>query len=190
MTIKGTAVKPLLINITLLSCLSACTHISTPYSTPSTQTSQPPNLAGSITLPVFQAWHENQPAYYISTDTSDPEMAKKMNINYVPRLADAIPDYPKPPTQKTALERVYGFPNGEQAFAVFPSVPQPVGPNSNNPHYSPLWLLYQVRWINPEKRTELRSETAILDAEAQELVTVDRTRAVINCPVVTLPSPK
>jgi hypothetical protein len=37
---------------------------------------------------------------------------------------DAVPEYPKPPTTRTVLERVYKFPQNEQD-AVFASAPTP-----------------------------------------------------------------
>ncbi|MEL0635484.1 MULTISPECIES: DUF7482 domain-containing protein [Marinomonas] len=140
-----------------------------------------------VSLPLLKAWHNGETVFYITTDVSDRALAKAENANYAPRLADAVPNYPKPPRVKTVLERVYAFPNGEQDRNVFASVPTPVGYQSENSHYSPLWLMYVVAWKEESTAYDLTSEEAILDAEDQGLVTITRTNIVVNCPVVTKP---
>lgn len=140
----------------------------------------------TVSLPLRQAWFNDQVVYYVTTDVSDQAMAKAMGVNYAPRLRDAIPNYPKPPRQKTVIERVYGFPNGEQPN-IFPSAPTPVGYQSSDVAYSPIWLMYEVKWVNPDKATELTSENALLDAEAKGWVNIERTNIVVNCPVVPAP---
>lgn len=134
-------------------------------------------------LTVFKAWHEGHQVSYITTDVSDAAMAKEMGANYAPRLRDAIPRYPKPPQVKTVLERVYGFPNKEQQN-VFASAPSPLGYQSTDRHYSPLWLMYWVVWQDPAQAYELTSEEAILSAEEAGLLTIERSNIVVNCPVL------
>ncbi|SBS28444.1 hypothetical protein MAQ5080_01097 [Marinomonas aquimarina] len=140
----------------------------------------------TVSLPLQQAWFNDQIVHYVTTDVSDQDMAKAMGANYAPRLRDAIPNYPKPPRQKTVIERVYGFPNGEQRN-IFPSAPTPVGFESTDAAYSPIWLIYQVQWVNPNQAVELTSEGALLDAEAKGLVNIERTNIVVNCPIVPAP---
>src|ERR1700693_3336851 len=97
-----------------------------------------------VTLPA-SGWYAGQRVYYITTEITDPTMARNAGLTYTPRLRDAIPDYPKPPETRSVLERVYRFPSGDQD-AVFASAPTPPGPASSDMVYSPLWLAYMVRW--------------------------------------------
>jgi len=143
-----------------------------------------PTSVQLVSFPILHAWHEGKEVLYITTDVSDQAVAKAKNANYAPRLRNMIPQYPKPPQVKTALERVYAFPNQEQTWSVFASAPEPLGYESDNPHYSPLWLMYAVVWKDPSKAKELTSEEAILTAEDQGLVTIERTDIVLNCPVI------
>lgn len=140
-----------------------------------------------VSLPLLKGWHNGKAVFYVTTDVSDRALAKAKNANYAPRLEDAVPNYPKPPRLKTVLERVYAFPHGEQNGSVFASVPTPVGYQSQDPHYSPLWLMYVVEWKDPSKVQVLKSEEAILNAEDKGLVTVTRTNVVLNCPIVSEP---
>lgn len=142
-----------------------------------------PNI---VALPLQQAWFDNQIVYYVTTDVSDQGMAKAMGANFAPRLRDAIPHYPKRPRDKSVVERVYGFPNGEQRN-IFPSAPTPVGFESTDTAYSPVWLMYVVKWVDPKQAYEMTSEDALLDAEAKGLVTIERTDIVVNCPIVPAP---
>lgn len=139
-----------------------------------------------VTLPLLTGWYEDKPVHYITTDVSDREIAKKYKANFAPRLSDAIPNYPKPPQQKTILERVYVFPKGEQAGNVFASIPQPLGFASEDRAYSPIWIMFTVDWLLPENVYELRSEESILDAEEKGLVKITRTDMVANCPIISI----
>ncbi len=162
---------PLILLIGLLILISGCQNMGNH------------NSKESITLPLIQGWHEGHKVYYITTDVSDPDLAVKMNAVYAPRLRDSLPTYPKPPGLKTVLERVYRFPETSNK-SVFPSTPKPLGPKSEDKHYSPLWLLYEVRWNSGAQPRQLTSEEAILEAEEKQLVTITRTDIVVNCPIV------
>jgi hypothetical protein len=129
-----------------------------------------------ITLPLKEAWFEGQIVHYVSTDISDPGIAKKQGINYVPALADTLkPGMP--------VERAYKFPGDEQA-TVLPSIPRPVGGTNADPTYSPLWVLVMVRWKPGVKPHTLTSEEAVLAAEEKGEVELTRTKIVANWPVV------
>jgi hypothetical protein len=137
----------------------------------------------TISMAVSLGWYNGERVYYITTDITDPPMARGAGVNLALRMRDAIPTYPKPPEQKDVLERVYKFPNGEQD-AVFASIPNPVGPLSSDAQYSPLWLLYAVRIVGGRNTELLSSEEAILAAQEAGKVTVTHTEIVINCPIV------
>src|SRR5277367_4194753 len=111
----------------------------------------------TISMPVSSGWYNGERVYYITTDITDPPMARGAGVNLAVRMRDAIPTYPKPPEQKVVLERVYKFPNGEQD-AVFASIPNPVGPLSSDAQYSPLWILYAVRIVGGKNSELLSSE--------------------------------
>lgn len=150
-----------------------------------------PVLAGcadrreTVTLPAFHAWFEGRDVVYVTTDVSDPDMARVIGANHVPRLRDALPPRPKPPAARTALERVYIFADGTQTRSVFASIPRPVGPASEDEAYSPIWQVYFVARARGASGS-LRSEAAILDAEAAGDLTIQPTNIVVNCPVVSV----
>jgi len=116
-------------------------------------------------LPLSRAWVDGQIVDYVTTDISDPDMARMMGSNYVPRLADAL----KSKSGNSLVERVYKFPNGEQ-IGIFQSAPSPVGADNQDRNYSPLWQVVQVRWKNTSVIRELKSEEALLAAEDRKEV--------------------
>ncbi|MDX2220053.1 MAG: hypothetical protein SF172_13610 [Burkholderiales bacterium] len=134
-------------------------------------------------LPLLDAWHEGRRAQYITTDVSDEAMAAKANANYAPRLRDALPQGPRVPGRRHALERVYKIVNFNQP-AVFPSIPLPTGPASRDASYSPLWQLVEVTWVPGSTPDELKSEEAILKAEDAGRVKLAILDVVVNCPVI------
>ncbi|HEY1132180.1 MAG TPA: hypothetical protein VGF12_22425 [Roseateles sp.] len=132
--------------------------------------------ADEVSLPLKEAWFEGQIVHYVSTDISDPGIAKKQGINYVPALADTL-------KQGMPVERAYKFPGDEQA-TVLPSIPRPVGGSNADPTYSPLWVLVMVRWKPGVTPRTLTSEEAVLAAEDKGEVELTRTKIVANWPVV------
>lgn len=137
----------------------------------------------SVRLPLISGWFQGRVVQYITTDVSDQGMAKAMGANFAPRLAYAIPSQPRTPGQPSALERIYAVTNFKQA-TILPSLPEPVGPNSADKNYSPLWLRHEVSWLPGFKPRLLRSEEEILSAEEQGQVAITPTNIVVNCPVI------
>lgn len=132
---------------------------------------------------VQPAWVDGRPVHYITTDVSDTAVARMMNANYAPRLRDALPPRPRPPSWRTALERVYKVTNHDQP-SIFQSAPNPTGPDSRDRQYSPLWLMVEVHWLDGMTPRELRSETEVLAAEDAGEVSLLVTEIVVNCPIV------
>lgn len=129
-------------------------------------------------LPLNRAWVNGHRVEYVTTDISDPVMAKALGVNYAPRLANALAVH----GQHSVLERVYKFAHDEQ-ISVFQSAPAPTGPNNKDSHYSPLWRMVMVYWKRPERRQELKSEEEILAAEDRGDLEVQVTQILINCPI-------
>jgi len=130
-------------------------------------------------LPLSRAWVDGQIVEYITTDISDPDMARMMGSNYVPRLAAAV----RSQTGQSLVERVYKFPNEEQ-ISIFQSAPNPVGVDNQDKNYSPLWQVVQVRWKKSSLVRELKSEEALLAAQDRNEVELENTNIVVNCPVI------
>jgi hypothetical protein len=135
-----------------------------------------------IELPLLPGWYNGELAYYLTTDTSDVQMSTMMQANYVPRLANALPSAPGPHPLAT-YDRVYKFPDGNQA-SVLPSIPLPLGAGNQDTAYSPLWRVYEVRWLRDPKGAQLHSADAVLLAQEQGTVSVTATDIIVNCPVV------
>jgi len=132
-----------------------------------------------IVLPSNRAWIDGHVVEYITSDISDPAMAKALGVNSVPRLADAV----AAPPGRSVLERVYKFPNDEQ-ISIFQSAPRPIGPDNGDRNYSPLWRMVLVHWVRPEAVRELKSEEELLAAEERKELRLEVTGIVVNCPVV------
>jgi hypothetical protein len=138
-----------------------------------------------ISFPVVEGWAHGKPIKYLLEEVSDPAVAKLLkdksgfDVQTVPALAN-VPS--------KALANLYLFMNGvagPNPFGfqrnVIDSVPGEAG-------YSPLWLHTFVKWKNPAKARELKSEEQIKAAARAGEVTLERSKLVVNCPV--LPSGK
>ena len=132
-------------------------------------------------LPLLTAWYNDQPVYYLTTDASDAQAAQMMQANYVPRLANVLPSVPGP-DPLAAYDRVYKFADGSQA-SVFPSIPQPLGAGNRDQAYSPLWHVYEVRWLG-RPGAELHSADALLQAQEECRISLRPTGIIVNCPII------
>lgn len=150
--------------------LASCTH----------STTEPSD--NQVVLPLLRGWFDGQQVYYISTDSSDAPTAALMQANYVPRLANALPEQPGPHPLAT-YDRIYKFVDGSQP-SVLPSIPQPLGAGNADSAYSPLWHLYEVRWAKGQQARELRSADAVLLAQERGELQIRATGILVNCPVV------
>ncbi len=142
-----------------------------------------PALRQVVQIPLIDGWYQGRLVQYITTDVSDREMALKLGANYAPRLADAIPELPRTPGQRSSVERLYMVTNFAQAN-IAPSAPVPAGGNSKDRAYSPLWQMFMVTWLPGTSPRTLRSSDEVLEAADRGLVSVTATDIVVNCPIV------
>ena len=145
------------------------------------QPHEPP--ARTVQLPVQQGWFDGEMVFYVTTDVSDAEVAKKHRANHVPRLADTLPRGPTQPGQPSSVDKVYAVTNFEQA-SVFASAPLPMGPSNRDRSYSPLWRMVTVSWAAGHTPRRLTSEEQILVAADSGAVRLEVTNVVLNCPIV------
>ena len=133
-----------------------------------------------VTLPLVICWFDGKKNLYIQTDASDRTIATQQGVNYVPQLENAI-DAPN-----GAVDDIYVFSNSKETdqYNILPSEPKPVGPDNADKSYTPLWRVSSVTWREDVKQTTLKSEKEVLDAQTAGLLTITKTRIVLNCPVI------
>jgi hypothetical protein len=146
--------------------------------TPATNGVYPENA--TATFPLIFCWYNGQVVYYIRIDTSDQTTAQQQGLNTALTLENALSSQPR------SYDDIYTFTNFTQ-YNVIPSVPTPVGYQSTDPNYSPLWQVSNVSWNSGSKPRTLTSEADILQAQSNGEVTVTKTNVVINCPVIFTP---
>nr|WP_316641663.1 hypothetical protein [uncultured Roseateles sp.] len=137
-----------------------------------------PGRHSVVSLPLNFAWMDGRKVEYITTDISDPAMARALGVNLVPRLAQALPA----PGRPSVVERVYKFADDTQ-ITVFQSAPSPTGPANADASYSPLWRMVLLRWTQPSQARELTSEEQILSAVDANELSMAITDIVVNCPI-------
>ena len=133
----------------------------------------------AVILPLTVGWYDGEPAPYISTEASDPTIARQMGANYVARLASAVG------TQ--AVDDIYTVTNFKQGN-IIPSRPKPAGPHNRDPNYTPLWQISMVTWNAGATPYLLTSEKAVLTAVQRGEATLNKTDIVVNCSVVFTPT--
>ena len=131
-----------------------------------------------VSLPLVTGWYDGKPALYISTETSDRQVAEMTHITYSPQLRNAIAG--------GAVDDIYMITNFKQGN-VIPEAPKPEGPRNQAHKYTPLWQLNLVTWSNNVRPHTLKSEEDILAEQARGNVRIVKTNIVINCPILDTP---
>lgn len=134
----------------------------------------------TATFPLIFCYYRGQVVYYIRIDSSDQSTAKQQGLNYSTALGNALSSQP------ASYDDIYTFTNFTQ-YNVVPSAPTPVGYESTDPNYSPIWRVSTVSWNAGAKPRTLKSEEEILDAKGKGEVTVTKTTILINCPIIFTP---
>lgn len=135
-------------------------------------------------VPPVKGYLDGMEVRFLHTEASEAQVAEMLTkmmgspVLVVPSLAQ-VP--------RAALANVYVFKNGikgEGPFGFQPDVFE------NGPHrsgYSPLRALHLVTWKDGAKARVLRSADELRAAEAAGEVSVERSGAVVNMPLLTWP---
>lgn len=135
--------------------------------------------------PLVGGLYEGGQVLFIHTETSDPAVAEMLTemmggpeVVLVPELADA---------PSALLATLYVFTNGIEGHGpfgfqqdVFDSVP-------GDEAYRPLRNVLLVEWKEGTTPRELRSVAEVLEAEANDEVTISEPGIVVNFPVLVWP---
>jgi len=147
----------------------------------------PFNVDVPVIMPMIDGYYKGNKVYFVHTEVSDSAMAEMMSkmINFptfhVPELKNIPEDQ---------MARVYVFTNGVPGsepygggpfmfqIDVFDSIP-------GQKEYSQFRIPYLVTWNNDTKPRILNSESAILKAESDGKVTIEKSNLVVNVPMIT-----
>ena len=147
----------------------------------------PFNVDVPVIMPMIDGYYKGNKVYFVHTEVSDSAMAEMMSkmINF-PTLH--VPELKNIPEDQMA--RVYVFTNGVPGsepygggpfmfqIDVFDSIP-------GQKEYSQFRIPYLVTWNNDTKPRILNSESAILKAESDDKVTIEKSNLVVNVPMIT-----
>lgn len=127
---------------------------------------------GFVTFKLHRALVAGQPAYFIRTDASDADFARREGLVFVPRLAGAL--------QKNAgFANLYVFEGGATNQApVLATAP-------HLPDYTPIFRVNRVTFRGTPKL--LGSADEVKRAEAANEITVQASSVLVNYPVVKWP---
>ncbi|MDE1767193.1 MAG: hypothetical protein KGI27_13125 [Thaumarchaeota archaeon] len=134
-----------------------------------------------LVIPLVKGLYDGKDVFYISTDTSDSNMAAMVSkftnfpVNFAPSLAKTPP---------VALANMYVFKNGIKGSGAMGYQPEVFDAIPTELKYSPLWKVNYVEWNDPTKATVLGSDDDILSAQQNGVVTVTATSIVCNSPIV------
>ncbi len=148
-----------------------------------------PSSQSTVTLPVIHGYYNGADIFFIHTEASDKEMAKRLTnmVNYPTLYAPAMADI-----AGSTSAKVYVFKNGIKGTGqygggpfgfqddVFNSVPA-------DERYSPFRIPYLVVWKDTATPRLLKSAEEIADAERKGELTVTPTNAVVNMPMIKWP---
>ncbi len=134
-----------------------------------------------VTLPLVKGYVNGNQVFYITTEVSDRNVAEHLtNISgskvvYTPSLKF---------TPENALAKIYEFKNGINGSGPQGFQPNVADSQPGDPAYSPLWMIQLVEWKPNVTAMELKSESEIIKAQKDGLLTISPTDIIVNCPFV------
>jgi hypothetical protein len=134
-----------------------------------------------VELSVDKGFAEGNEIYFIHTEVSSAELAKKMAagmqspVFYVPSLADVPLD---------AQANVYVFTNGVKGASMSGLQPSVFDNPPESAAYTPLRRLNMVTWNDATKARELKAASDVLEAVNAGELTIKDTGVVINMPFI------
>lgn len=137
--------------------------------------------AGVPNLPPVKGFADGEPMFFVHPEASDPAIARKLGFMMGSPVAvvSALADAPE-----EMLAEVYVFTNGVSGMGPLGFQPDVLDAMPGEEGYSPLRRLNLVSWQDPGEAQELRSASAVREAEASDQITIERPGVVINMPVL------
>jgi hypothetical protein len=132
-------------------------------------------------LPAGKAYAEGKEIYFVHTEASDVGVAEtltnmmKSPVVHVPSLAD-IP--------AGSLSNVYVFTNGVAGSGPFGFQADVFDNPPGTDGYTPLRRLNVITWAEGAPARELKSVVEVMEAEANEELSIEQPGVVINMPFV------
>jgi hypothetical protein len=132
-------------------------------------------------LPAGKAYAEGNEIYFVHTEASDAGVAEKLTnmmqspVVFVPSLA-SVPD--------ELLANVYVFTNGIEGKGPFGFQSDVFDNPPGTAGYTPLRRLNVITWVDGVSARELTSVSEVLEAEANDQLTIEQPGVVINMPFV------
>jgi hypothetical protein len=183
----------LLLPLALLLVVAACSSESAPAAPSPADTSMAvaPSMGSMAPMaqsqdlaPGVKGYAKGGEVLFLHTEASDPQVAAMLTRMMGPQVVE-VPRLAQVP--EAVLGKVYVFTNGLSGGGplgfqqdVFDSVP-------GDADYTPLRAIHLVSWKAGAVPRELRSAEEVRGAEVQGQVTITRTGAVVNMPVLSWP---
>lgn len=154
------------------------------YSNSSNNLAKVQNLSNSnvpVTLPLVRGYANGNEVFYVTTEASDKDVANHLTnlsnsrVVYTPSLKLA---------PENALSTIYEFQNGIKGTGPEGFQPNVADSQPGDPAYSPLWRIQLVEWKPNTTPVELKSQSDIIKAQSDGLVTLTPTDIIVNCPFV------
>lgn len=143
-----------------------------------------PMASGVRNAPPVKGFAEGQEVFFIHTEASDGQVADRLTrmmgspVLVVPSLAQ-VPS--------SALANVYVFKNGMKGEGPFGFQPDVFDSTPSRTGYSPLRAVHLVAWKDERQARVLRSVEDVRMAEARGEITIERSGAVVNMPMLAWP---
>ena len=149
-----------------------------------TSTTKVQNLTNTnipVILPLVKGYVSGNEVFYVTTEASDKDVANHLTnlsgsrVVYTPALKLS---------PENAVSTIYEFKNGVKGMGPEGFQPNVADSQPGDPAYSPLWRIQLVEWKPNITPVELKSQSDIIKAQKDGLLTITPTDIIVNCPFV------
>ena len=137
-----------------------------------------------VTIPMHGGLHEGSPVFYIVTDASDQEFAKRISEMQGWHVEFAAPLGVAP---ENALQKIFVFTNGIGGDGLYGYQNEVFSSSPAGDQYSALNMVVEATWKRGQNELVFKSAQEIIEAEEAGRIELDETGIVVNAPHVSWP---
>ena len=138
----------------------------------------------AATIPMHRGIHDGGSVFYIMTDSSDQEFAKKISESQGWRVEHAPPIVNAP---QDVLQKIFVFTNGVRGDGLYGYQDEVFSSTPEEPQYNALNSITEVTWKRGQNEIVFESAPDVLEAHERGRVEFNETGIVVNVPQIVWP---
>ena len=136
-------------------------------------------------IPMHKGFYQEEPLFYIITDSSDEGFAKSLSDRqqWLVQTAPALDN-----ASDSVIQKLYVFTNGVEGDGIYGFQDEVFTYTPLQEQYSALTSVIKVEWNNSQRESIIESAAGVIAAEKAGRITFNHTGIILNTPQIVWPN--